>query len=177
MARLIVLLRAVNVGGTGKLRMTELSNTLQMAGYRNVKTVLASGNIVLDTTKTPTAKLASRLENLLTEQHGLSTDIMVRTPAEWAAMINANPMPEAAQSTPSAFGVMVIKGKLDTDALTSFTDHWKGPEQIEAGEGCIYIHFPNGMGQSKLKLPQTIGIGTLRNWNTVCKLKTLAATD
>ena len=137
MARYIALLRAVNVGGCGKLRMKELGQTLELAGYLNVQTVLASGNVVLDTTKTPTAKLASRLENLLTEQHGLSTDIMVRTPEKWTAMINANPMPEAAESTPSAFGVMVMKGKLKTGAVATFIESWKGTEQIEAGEGCL----------------------------------------
>ncbi len=173
MARYIALLRAVNVGGTGKLRMEELSQTLETAGYLNVQTVLASGNVVLDTKKTPTTKLASQLEALLIKQHNLLSDIMVRTPEEWAAMIDANPMPEAAESSPSAFGVMVIKGKFDTGALTSFIDTWNGSEQIEPGDGCLYIHYTEGMGKSKLTLPKTIGVGTVRNWNTVHKLLAL----
>ncbi len=144
MARYIALLRAVNVGGCGKLRMKELSHSLETAGFLNVQTVLASGNVVLDTAKTPTAELASRLETLLTEKHSLTTD------------------------------VMVMKGVLDAEAAASFIETWNGPERIEAGEACLYIHYTDGMGKSKLKLPRTIGIGTVRNWNTFHKLLALS---
>lgn len=172
MARYIALLRAVNVGGTGKLRMKELSQTLETAGYLNVQTVLASGNVVLDTRKTPTTKLASQLETLLIRQHGLTSDIMVRTPKEWAAMIDANPMPEAAGQF-FGFWCDGDEGQVRYRVLTSFIDTWKGPEQIEPGDGCLYIHYTEGMGKSKFTLPKTIGVGTVRNWNTVHKLLTL----
>ena len=38
---------------------------------------------------------------------------------------------------------------------------------------CLHIHYSIGMGKSKLKLPQKLGIGTLRHWNTVHKLLAL----
>ena len=139
--------------------MKKLSQTVETAGYLKVQTVLAIGNVLLDTTKNSTAKLASLLETLLTEMHGLSTDVMVRTSGGWAAMIDANPMPEATVSSPSACGVLVMKGKLEKGEVATFIESWKGTEQIEAGEGCLYVDCTEGMG--KLKLHNNFGVGIL----------------
>ncbi|HEY0489493.1 MAG TPA: DUF1697 domain-containing protein, partial [Telluria sp.] len=48
MTTFIALLRAVNVGGTGKLPMTELKAMCEAAGFTNVRTYIASGNVVFD---------------------------------------------------------------------------------------------------------------------------------
>ena len=47
MTRCIALIRAVNVGGTGKLPMSELKSICEDAGFLNVQTYIASGNVVL----------------------------------------------------------------------------------------------------------------------------------
>ena len=44
----VVLLRAVNVGGTGKLPMSDLKRLCEKAGFRNVRTYIASGNVVAE---------------------------------------------------------------------------------------------------------------------------------
>jgi len=48
-----------------------------------------------------------------------------------------------------------------------------GREKIEPARREIYIHYPDGMGRSKLKLPRTL-VGTARNLNTVAKLAELS---
>jgi uncharacterized protein (DUF1697 family) len=47
-----------------------------------------------------------------------------------------------------------------------------GGEEVRLGKREIYIHFPNGMGRSKLKFPAAVG--TLRNINTVARLVGMA---
>ena len=44
----IALLRAINVGGTGKLPMSDLRSLCEKAGFRNVRTYIASGNVVAE---------------------------------------------------------------------------------------------------------------------------------
>ena len=169
MPTFVVLLRAVNVAGS-KLVMAELRASLTAAGYEDVQTLLASGNVVLDTDETSTAKLESALEAHLADAHGLDTDVMVRTPDEWASLIAANPMPGPAASEPSKYTSMVMKGEPDRDALAAYLQRYDGPERIEVGERCLYVHYPDGLGRSRLSLPKKVGVGTVRNWNTVVKL-------
>ena len=44
----IALLRAINVGGTGKLPMSDLKRLCEKVGFRNVRTYIASGNVVAE---------------------------------------------------------------------------------------------------------------------------------
>jgi len=44
----LMLLRAVNVGGAGKLPMSDLKGLCEKAGFRNVRTYIASGNVVAE---------------------------------------------------------------------------------------------------------------------------------
>ena len=52
------------------------------------------------------------------------------------------------------------------------------PEELRIGDRELYIHFPNGMGRSKLSVAaveRALGVpGTGRNWNTVTKLLEIA---
>ena len=67
----------------------------------------------------------------------------------------------------------------DGDALARLAAEHGGPERIAAGGGAVYIHYPDGIGRSKLtnvELEKKLGVvGTARNWNTVTKL--LAMTE
>ncbi len=83
MTRLVALLRAVNVGGTGKLPMEALRARAEQIGATHVSTFIASGNLLCDTRKTPAA-FARALEAALREQHGLDTVVITRTPEELA---------------------------------------------------------------------------------------------
>jgi uncharacterized protein (DUF1697 family) len=47
----VALLRAVNVGGTGKLSMGDLKATCEAAGFAEVRTFIASGNVIFKTGK------------------------------------------------------------------------------------------------------------------------------
>ena len=168
MPRFIVLLRAVNVGGTGKLPMADLRRSLTDAGYSNVSTLLASGNVVLDAAQRSTASLEKKLEAHLAERHGLATDVIVRTPAEWRSLIDANPMPGETKAAPSCFYAMVMKTSPDAGAA-DYLDAYPGPERTVLADRIAYMHFPDGMGRSKFN-PDRLGLGTSRNWNTVTKL-------
>lgn len=169
MTAYVALLRAVNVGGTGKLPMTELTAMCEAAGFEKVKTYIASGNVVFTSGKSEKAVKAT-LEKAMKDYAGKPVGVMVRTAAEMAVIAAANPFPKAP-------GNRVVAILLDDKPPKNASDearHVDG-EEIELGKREIYVRYTDhGMGQSKLVIPAA-KTGTGRNMNTVTKLAEMAA--
>ncbi len=91
----VALLRAVNVGGTGKLPMNDLKAMCEAAGFTEVRTFIASGNVIFKSGK-PEAGIRAALEASLKDYAGKPIGVLVRTAAELAAVLKANPFPKAA---------------------------------------------------------------------------------
>jgi len=173
MTRYVALLRAVNVGGR-KVTMAELKTAATKLGYENARTLLASGNLVFDTKKTAPAKLESALEAAIEKTFGLVSEVMVRDPADWAAIIKANPFTKKAKEDPAHLVCVVCKDKPDAAGIDAYLrklreKHDKG-EQLKIIGREIYIDYGPSIGQSKLILPKKVCTGTARNWNTMLKL-------
>ena len=79
----IALLRAVNVGGTGKLPMTELKAMCEAAGFSGVQTYIASGNVVFRAAHSE-AHVKAALEKALAAYSGKPMGVLVHTAAEMA---------------------------------------------------------------------------------------------
>jgi uncharacterized protein (DUF1697 family) len=153
MSAFVALLRAVNVGGTGKLPMSDLKDICEELGFASVRTYIASGNVVFLSRKSETAVKAA-LEKRLEAYAKKPVGVMVRTAAEMAQILADNPFPKAA------------------DALAGMRG--QRSEQIRLGRREIYIHYGEGVGTSKLVIPAA-QTGTARNMNTVATLAKMAA--
>ena len=81
----VALLRAVNVGGTGKLAMAELKAMCEAAGFLSVRTYIASGNVVFQSPKTE-VQVKAALEAALSTYAGKPVGVMVRTRVGWFEM-------------------------------------------------------------------------------------------
>src|SRR5262249_55424242 len=97
MTAFVALLRAVNVGGAGKLPMTDLKAMCEELGFTSVRTFIASGNVVFATRKSEAAVKAA-LEQRLAAYAGKTVGVMVRSAAEMAQVSADNPFPKAAPS-------------------------------------------------------------------------------
>jgi uncharacterized protein (DUF1697 family) len=168
MTAFVALLRAVNVGGTGKLPMSELKAICEALGFTGVRTFIASGNVVFASRKSEAA-VKKALEARLEGYAGKSVGVMVRTAAEMAAVLKHNPFPKAAgnrtvaiflDAPPPADTLAAVKGRND--------------EEIGLGVREIYVHYGEGMGQSKLVVPAAKA-GTARNMNTIATLAKMAS--
>ncbi len=166
----IALLRAVNVGGTGKLPMTELRALCAKAGLKNARTYIASGNVVCESPLAPAA-VKTKLEKALLAKLGKPCAVLVRSLAEMEAIEKRNPFPDA---EPNRLLVTFLD---DAPPKTALKD-WRipGRERLALHGRELFIHFPDGMGQSKLKIPFA-DIGTGRNLNTVRALIAMAKAD
>ncbi len=163
----ICLLRAVNVGGTGKLPMADLRALCEAAGFVDVRTYIASGNLVLRSASTA-RQVQSKLEAALERYAGKPVGVLVRTPAEIAAVLAANPFPDAALNRTMA---IFLDRAPPLDALQSISG--LAGEELVLGTREIYVHYGDGMAGSKLKIPAA-KTGTARNFNTVAKLAEMA---
>jgi uncharacterized protein (DUF1697 family) len=168
MTAFVALLRAVNVGGTGKLPMDDLKAFCAKLGFARVKTYIASGNVVFESAKSAAAVKAA-LEAELEAYAGKKVGVMVRTAAEMRTVLAANPFPEAA---PNRTVTIFLDEPPPRNALLDITGN--AGEEVRLGKREIYVHYGSGMAHSKLKIPAGAA-GTARNMNTVAKLAALAA--
>ena len=164
----IALLRAINVGGTGKLPMSDLKRLCEKVGFRNVRTYIASGNVVAERDGAE-AKAKVALEAELRSYAGKPVGVIVRTAAEMTKVVADNPFPDrSASKTVAIF--------LDLGPHPDVLKDVKGQanEELRLGAREIYVHYPDGIGRSKLRIPAA-GEGTARNMNTVAKLAAMAS--
>jgi uncharacterized protein (DUF1697 family) len=168
MAVYVALLRAVNVGGTGKLPMSDLKELCEKAGFSKVRTYIASGNVVLETRMTET-QVKTALETALAAYAGKRVGVLIRTAAEMADVLASNPFPDAPGNRTVA---IFLDESPPSDALERITG--RDDEDVELGKREIYVRYGEGMGHSKLKIPAAKE-GTARNINTVSKLVAMAS--
>ncbi|WP_201641946.1 DUF1697 domain-containing protein [Paraburkholderia metrosideri] len=163
MTRYVAFLRAVNVGGTGKLPMAELRAMCESIGCTDVRTYIASGNVVLDS-RLGEASLKRRLEERLMAYAGKPVGVAIRSGAELAAVLAGNPFKSAAPNRTVAIF-------LDEPPPADTASHVSGlqDEELALGAREIYVHYSNGIARSKLKIPAAKN-GTARNMNTVATL-------
>jgi uncharacterized protein (DUF1697 family) len=168
MGAFVALLRAVNVGGTGKLPMSDLKDICGELGFGAVSTYIASGNVVFASRKSEAA-IKAALEKRLEAYARKPVGVLVRTAAEMAKVLADNPFPKAA---PNRIMAVFLDRAPPADTLAGIRG--RRDEQIQSGRREIYVHYPDGMGKSKLVVPAAKS-GTARNMNTVATLARMAA--
>jgi uncharacterized protein (DUF1697 family) len=167
MTAYIALLRAVNVGGTGKLPMSDLKELCEKAGLGKVRTYIASGNVVFESGMTE-AQVKNVLEAALEDYAGKPVGVLVRTASELAEVQASNPFPDA---PPNRTVAIFLDESPSSDALERITG--RGDEDVRLGKREIYVRYGENMGRSRLKIPAAKS-GTVRNVNTISKLASMA---
>ena len=170
----IVLFRGV--GGKTQLPVARLRETLARAGFDKVATYINSGNAVLKSTLAPD-EVAARVAELCARDFAFDKDVHVVSEADWRALIDANPFPEAA-ATPTKLHAAVLEAEPAPERVEALRALAVPGEAVAVLGKVAYLHTPHGFGTSKLAIRFDKGIGvanTARNWNTVLKLGEMAA--
>lgn len=173
----MALLRAVNVGGRNRIAMADLRGLLEGLGYGEVRTHLQSGNAVFTTTTTTTGRtseqLGQEIEGALAEEVGLAAKVLVRTRAELARAIAANPLLDVAGDH-SRLLVTFLSDAPDREVMGALAPADFEPDVFAVGEREIYAWYPEGVRATKLSnafWERRLGVvATGRNWNTVTRL-------
>jgi len=168
MTAFVAFLRAVNVGGTGRLQMSELRKICNGLGLNDVQTYIASGNLTFRSDESRKS-IKTALEGKLREHMGKDVRIIIRTASELRAILDENPFPDR---DPKFTVAIFLDRKPAKDALDLATG--RNDEDMRLGAREIYVYFGSGMGRSKLKIPAAKD-GTARNMNTIRKMVALSS--
>jgi uncharacterized protein (DUF1697 family) len=168
----------VNVAARNVISMSNLRDLLTGIGAQDGRTLLQSGNVVFRSDGRSAGALEQQIEAAAAERLRLTTDVFVRSAAEWKAIIKANPFAREAKRDPSHLLVVPLKATPKPVRVTALQGAIAGREIVRVHGPCAYIIYPDGIGRSRLtsalieKHLETRGTG--RNWNTVLKLDALA---
>ena len=168
MTAYVALLRAVNVGGTGALPMATLKGIGEACGFGDCRTFIASGNLLF-TSELSEPAIKSALEARLLDWAGKPIEVFVRNAAELAAIVAANPFPDAHGSRHM---VLFHDASPPSDLIAQSRD--AQGERLALGPRELHVDYGEGIRTSKLKIPGKTE-RTARNFNTVSKLAAILA--
>lgn len=172
MTRYVALLRGINVGRAKQIPMADLRTLLTDLGYTDVATLLRSGNAVFTGSGAP-HEVAGRIEDAISTKFGMTVGCVVRDGGEMAAVVAANPFPEA-EAEGSRYLVHFLSAAPDPALLEANDPVGLDPDHIRLGDRVIYQWCPDGImaapdvGTYAVKNLGVVATG--RNWNTVTKL-------
>ncbi len=168
----VALLRGVNVGGN-LLKMERLRAVCAELGLKNAQTYVQSGNVVFEARGTA-GKWTEALETRLAGEARLPVSVIVKTAAEMGQVIAANPFIKERGIDLARLHVTFLQREPDKAALGGLGGLKAGADRFRCLGTEIYLHCPNGYGDSKLTnnvFEKVLAVrATTRNWNTVNKL-------
>jgi uncharacterized protein (DUF1697 family) len=174
----VALLRAVNVAGKGMVSMAELRASAERLGLKNVRTILQSGNLLFQASKSAAA-LERQLEAEILRRFHQDVPVIVRSDDQLGRMIDRNPFAREAVEDPGHLLAVFLKRAPAPAEEKSLRSAIVGRERIKLDGITLYAVYPDGVGQSKLTaalIDKKLGTrGTARNWNTVLKLQAAMA--
>jgi uncharacterized protein (DUF1697 family) len=174
--RVAALLRGINVGPGKRISMPELREIVESLGHRDVATYLQSGNVVFTPKSLSSGDLAAPLEQAIEKRTGHEVPVLVRTGAELAKVVDANPytVDDPTKVVVAFLGEAIEPSRLGLGDLGSYA-----PDDLTQIGTELFISLPNGQARSKLmealtkrRLPTVV---TVRNWRTVTALAQLTA--
>ena len=165
----VALLRGVNLVGKSTLRMADLKAIADDLKLRNARTYIASGNLLFNSDK-PEEQLRRLLEKDIQAHMNKEVRVMLRTAAEMAAVVRANPFTDQPGNRVQAF---FMNEPPPADLLSTVRNR-ADDERVAPGPREVFVAYgERGIGKSRLKIPAAES-GTARNMNTVAKLAELA---
>ena len=175
MTRYVALLRGINVGGKNLIKMEQLVRIFTGAGLKNVRTYIASGNVIFDSSSSNKATLTKKIEKALQQDLGYEVTVILRTLDELESIVTRNPYKHRPASSDVMHCVVFLadepKGKLQIPLVSS-------TENLEVFEvndrvACItarrkrtgWFGYPNNFVEKQFGVA-----GTTRNWSSVIKI-------
>ena len=167
MTTYVALLHSIVLTAGRRVIMSDLRTMAENLGFTNVKTLVATGNLVFEADKQPIAEIEGRLEASFAKAFSKPADIIGRDAEMWMKLAASNPFADGAGSE---VVVRVMRKPLDPSVIEVLEKHRIGSERLAVVDGDLWIDFGGKASETRL-LPslttKRLGIGTLRNWNTV----------
>lgn len=167
---LILLLRGVNVGGHRRLPMDELRAICAEIGLSDIRTCLASGNVVA-TSYLPSEQAAAALECAVEARFGFRTDVIARRAESWSSYLDENPFPHLSVTEPNRVMLLLTKRYPEKGAAETLQELAGEGELVKIVRDGLWIYYSASVGRSRLtpaNIDRAIGASsTARSWRTV----------
>lgn len=178
MPRYVALLRSVNIGGYGRIKMQDLRQSFDALGYDDVLTYIQSGNVLFSTSSRSEKAIVNAIEGRLAEDFGDSPAVLLRTVPELRRIGGASPYAKSG-ADPARHHVTFLATAPSKDVLKKLELPPSGKDELVIDGREVYVHTPNGYHETKYTgtfLERRLGVvSTTRNWNSVTNLCELAA--
>jgi uncharacterized protein (DUF1697 family) len=173
--RHVALIRGINVGKAKRVAMSDLRALVEDLGYRDVRTLLNSGNVLFTVPASERKDPATRIEKAITARLGISARVTVLTGEELADVVARNPFGRVADDPSRLLVTVLIDPEHRKRLLPLARQEWV-PELLSVGARAAYLWCPQSMLESRLfmAVSRLLGDGaTTRNWATMTKLHAL----
>ena len=174
MQKFVALLRGINVGGNKKIPMAELKKVLEKTGLKNVKTLLASGNVVFETDSSKIDELQSSISSAIEKAFKFQVPVLLRSFPEIQRLIALDPFKQITVTPQIRLYVTFLSEKVNDKATTnlasldkSFGIITKTRTEIFSVLDLSKTGTPEAMSALEKEFGKEI---TTRNWNTILKI-------
>ena len=171
----VALIRGINVGKANRVAMAELRAEVAKLGYRDVRTLLNSGNVIFAAPRASARTVAARIEEVLDQRLGVPARVMVLGATELREVVADNPLVEVATDH-SRLLVAVPGDAAEISRLEPLSREKWAPEALALGRHAAYLWCPEGFIGSRVReaADRVLKDGfTTRNWATLLKLHAL----
>ncbi len=169
----IALLFSIGISGGRRLIMADWREMLAKLGLENPRTLIATGNAIFECHGTNVRALEACLEDAFEKRFGRRVDTIVRAAALFRRLVGENPFPKESQQDGSRVMVRIMRQPIAQDLETTLHPYLTQGERVKIVNGDLWVHFKQPPNESRLLSvigSKRLGIGTMRNWNTVRKL-------
>jgi uncharacterized protein (DUF1697 family) len=172
----IALLRGINVGGSGIIKMADLKKAVEKSGFTNVRTYIQSGNIIFESDETGEDRIAFRLEDVLSKNFNISSRVIIRTGEQLKKILLEVPADWKTRNDLRCY-IGFIRGPLSAQDVIREVELKEGVDFVKAGDGVVYMSTVlSGItksGLTKLIAKKVYKEITIRNYTTAQKLLSL----
>jgi len=173
MTKYIAFLRAINVGGH-TVKMDLLREIFESMGFTNIKTFIASGNVIFESKSKDEDDLVKMIEKRLKDELGYEVATFLRSDLEMAAIADYKPFPKSQMDSAAALNVAFLSKPLDSKSKKLLMTLKSEIDDFHAHECEVYWLCLKKQSESKFSnavFEKTLGIKTtFRGMNTVRKM-------
>ncbi|EYR80971.1 MULTISPECIES: DUF1697 domain-containing protein [unclassified Shinella] len=171
----VALLHSIVLGPDRRLVMADLRAMAEGLGFRNTRTLVATGNLIFEGDDAPLSAIEEQLETAFHARFGKHVDIILRSAEDWRRVAAGNPF---ADGNGADVGIRVMRKPLGLEILPKLEGIAAPGIRLAIVDGDLWIDFSQKPSETRLLSHLTtkkLGIGTLRNANTVNGLAAMLA--
>jgi uncharacterized protein (DUF1697 family) len=171
----VAFLRGINVARNKMIKMAELKGVFESLKFRNVKTLLASGNVLFETAKTSTPTLADTIQGKLKDTFGFDVGVTLRTVEQIRALASLDPFKNIVVTPQTRLYVTFLPGRPSKDFKTPFESPTGDYQILRIVDDTVFsvltLTPSYKTNELMVMLDKTFGKKvTTRNWNTIAKI-------